>query len=126
MKKLLCALVMLIMSGSPAQALFMGTLQREAWTLEIASASPATTAVTVYSLGNGLQMLAILSVPAGATVQQDFAKPGKTVRRILIEVDPPPAGTLFGQATARIVQGANQVIDVIADLHDARLVFDVE
>ena len=67
-----------------------------------------------------------MSVPAGDTVQQVFTKPGKNVRRIIIEVDPPTNGALFGQATARIVQGADQFIDVISDLHDARLVFDVE
>ena len=126
MKKLMCALAVLMLTCSPAQALFMGTLQREAWTLEIASASPDTTAVTVYYLGNGLQVVEIMSVPAVDTVQQVFAKPGKNVRRIIIEVDPPTNGALFGQATARIVQGADQFIDVISDLHDARLVFDVE
>ena len=127
MKKLMCALAVLMLTCSPAQALFMGTLQREAWTLEIASASPdGTTAATVYYLGNRLQVVEIMSVPAGDTVQQVFTKPGKNVRRIIIEVDPPTNGALFGQATARIVQGADQFIDVISDLHDARLVFDVE
>jgi hypothetical protein len=126
MKKLMCALAVLMLTCSPAQALFMGTLQREAWMLEIASASPDTTAATVYYLGNGLQVVEIMSVPAGGTVQQVFAKPGKNVRRIIIEVDPSTNGALFGQATARIVQGADQFIDVISALHDARLVFDVE
>lgn len=126
MKKLMCALAVLMLTCSPAQALFMGTLQREAWMLEIASASPNTTAATVYYLGNRLQVVEIMSVPAGDTVQQVFAKPGKNVSRIIIEVDPPTNGALFGQATARIVQGADQFIDVISDMHDARLVFDVE
>jgi hypothetical protein len=125
MKKLMYALAVLILTCSPAQALFMGTLQRETWTLEIASASPDATAVTVYYLGNGVQVVEIMSGPAGVTVQQVFAKPGKTVRRIIIEVDPTTSGVLFG-ATVRIVQGADQFIDVISDLRDARLVFDVE
>jgi hypothetical protein len=126
MKKLMCALAVLMLTCSQAQALFMGTLQREDWTLEIASSSPdGTTAVTVYYLGNGLQVIEIMSVPAGDTVQQVVAKPGKNVRRIIIEVDPPNNGVLFG-ATARIVQGADQFIDIISELRDARLVFDVE
>jgi hypothetical protein len=123
MKKLMCALAVLMLTCSQAQALFMGTLQGEDWTLEIASSSPdGTTAVTVYYLGNGLQVIEIMSVPAGDTVQQVVAKPGKNVRRIIIEVDPPNNGG----ATARIVRGADQFIDVISELRDARLVFDVE
>jgi len=122
MKTLMCALAVLLLTCSTAQALFMGTLQREAWMLEIASASPDTTAVTVYYLGNGLQVMEIISVPAGDTVQQVFAKPGKNVRRIIIEVDPSPNGA----ATVRIVQGADQFNDVIFGLHDARLVVDVQ
>jgi hypothetical protein len=109
---------------SPAQALFKGTLQREAWMLEIASASSDTMAVTVYYLGSGHQVIEILTVPAAETVQRVFARPRRDVRRIIIKVDPPANGALFGQATARIVQGADQFIDVIAD--DARLVFDIE
>ena len=126
MKILMCAVAVLLSTCSPAHALFMGTLQREAWTLEIASASPEITAVTVYYLGSGLQVIEIMKVPPVDTVQRVFPKPRRGVRRIIIEVDPAASGTVFGQATARIVQGADQFIEVIADLHDARLVLDVE
>jgi hypothetical protein len=126
MKVLMWALAVLLLTCSPAQALFKGTLQREAWMLEIASASSDTMAVTVYYLGSGLQVMEIITVPAAETVQRVFATPRRGVRRIIIEVDPPANGLLFGQATARIVQGADQFFDVIADLHDARLVFDIE
>jgi hypothetical protein len=125
MKTLMCALAVLLLTCSPAQALFMGTLQRDAWMLEIASASPDTTAVTVYYLGNGLQVIEIMSVASADTVQQFFAKPRKNVRRIIIEVDQPTTGALQA-TTVQIVQGATQFNDVISGLHDARLVVDVE
>ncbi len=126
MKILMCALAVLLLTCSPAQARFMGTLQREAWMLEIASASPDITAVTVYYLGSGLQVIEIMKVPPADTVQRVFAKPRRGVRRIIIEVDPAANGTVFGQAAVRIVQGADQFNEVISDLHDARLVLDVE
>ena len=126
MNVLMWALAVLLLTCSPAQALFKGTLHREAWMLEIASASSDTMAVTVYYLGSGLQVMEIITVPATETVQRVFAKPRRGVTRIIIEVDPPANGLLFGQATARIVQGADQHIDFITDLHDARLVFDIE
>ena len=104
----------------------MGTLQRDAWMLEFASASPDTTAVTVYYLGSGLQVIELMQVPPADTVQRVFAKPRRGVRRILIEVDPVANGSVFGQATVRIVQGVDQFNAIISDLHDARLVLDVE
>jgi hypothetical protein len=110
----------------PGAGSFQGHAAEKAWMLEIASASSDTMAVTVYYLGSGLQVIEIMTVPAAETVQRVFAKPRRGVRRIVIEVDPPANGLLFGQATARIVQGADQFNDDIAGLDDARLVFDVE
>ena len=120
MKKLMCALAVLMLTCSPAQALFMGTLQREAWMLEIASASPDTTAVTVYYLGNGLQVMEIISVPAGDTVQQVFAKPGKNVRRIIIEVDAPagatiPVDIIQNGSIAVTIQGYGRLVFEVVD-----------
>lgn len=132
MKKLMCALAVLILTCSTAQAVFKGTLQRDAWVMEFASSSAGTTAITVYYLGRELRVKGIISVPAAATVQHTFPKPGSGVKRIIIEADPPtcdPAacgGSSFGGGTFRIVQGADQFNDVIEDLHDARLVLDFE
>ena len=129
MKKTYPALAVLMLTCSPAQVVLIGTFQREAWTLEIASASPdGTTAATVYYLGNRLQVVEIMSVPAGDTSSTTVSsEPGKNVRRIIIEVDPPTNGALFrpGQlpesSRARISSSSG-----ISDLHDARLVLNVE
>ena len=124
MKRLICALAVLVLAYNPAQAEFKGTLQRnQAWLLEVASASTGDTAVTVYYLERRFDVIETVSVPPALTVQRTFSI-GRGVTRIIVEVDP----ILFGQVTVRVVQGADQFISTVASTRGGdsfRLVFDV-
>ncbi len=125
MNRFLLALAVLVLAYNPAQAEFMGTLQRDqAWLLEIASASTGDTAVTVYSLDRRFDVIETVSVPPAVTVQQTISRPGRGVTRIIVEVDP----ILGGQVTVRVAQGAEQFISTMASSRGGesfRLVFDV-
>ena len=110
MKRLICALAVLVLAYNPAQAEFKGTLQRnQAWLLEIASASTGVTAVTVYYLERRFDVIETVSVPPALTVQRTFSI-GRGVTRIIVEVDP----IFGGQVNLRIVQGADQFISTVA------------
>ncbi len=88
MKRLLYALAVLVLASTPVQAEFKGTLQREqAWLLEVASASPETTAMFagfVDRLGNVEGQVIQVSEPVQEIL---FPKPGRGVTRIIVEVD---------------------------------------
>jgi len=129
MKRLTCTLAALAMVMSayiPAQAEFKGTLQRDQdWFIEINSQSFDAIAVTVYYLGRNLEVVEIMTVPAVVTIQRNIPKPGRGVKRVVVEVDPP----LNGRCTIRIVQGAETFLADFRSTHDGdsfRWVFDVE
>lgn len=115
----LTVLVMVMFTCSPVWAEYAGTLQRDQpFTVSITSASTDTVAVTVYYLDNrGTANIEFMSVSeSGVQVQQEFPRPGKGVRRVIIEVDPPSGGT----ASLRIDQFPPVNVD-----GSVRIVFDV-
>ena len=101
MKRIICtlaALALLIWAGPPARAEYRGELRRDiAWQVQVDnSASAGRTAVTVhYLIGRsgekeiGRDEIEIGLVEANARTQLIFSKPGRGVRRIIIEVDAP-------------------------------------
>jgi len=126
---ILAALAMVMMTTIPAQAEFKGTLQRDQdWLLEINNESPDSTTATVYYLGKNLEVIEILTVSAAETIQQTIPKPGRGVRRAIVEVDPTfnPSGN-YG-AIVRVVQGAPNFTSRCISTREGdtfRLVFDV-
>lgn len=106
MKRFICslaALAMLTWTCPPAQAEFKGDLRRDIdWVLIVDnSASAGPTAVTVhYLIGKSGEKeisrdeIEIALVAANARTQLIFSKPGRGVRRIIIEVDPPQFATI--------------------------------
>jgi hypothetical protein len=96
------ALALLVGASWPAQAESLGTLPHDQdWTLEVTNSSSEATAVTVYYLGNNLDVIAVLSVPAAGFLEETLTRPGNRVKRIVIELDPPPGG----HTTVSINQG---------------------
>lgn len=94
---------MLIWTCPPARAEYKGELRRDIeWFLNVDnSAAAGITAVTVhYLIGKSGEKemsrdeIEIAVVTANARTQLTFSKPGRGVRRIIIEVDPPPGGTI--------------------------------
>ena len=132
MKRMICTfavLAMLVWTCPPAQAKFMGTLQRDQdWLIHFDNSSSCCgTGMTVYYLGNGRVLgLEIFTVPgisdeSQGRVEYAFSKPGRGVGRIIIEVDP-------GSDALDIPVEINQIgSSFTATLHGSgRLVFDVE
>ena len=107
MKRLVCTfatLGMLIWTCPPARAEWKGELRRDLeWRLAVDNSAVAgPTAVTVhYLIGRpdeneiSRDEMEIRSADAGARVQFFFSKPGRNVRRIIIEVDGPKGGTII-------------------------------
>jgi|SRR5215216_2415776 len=106
LKRLTCtlaAIATLIWTCPPAQAEYKGELGRDIeWVINFDnSASAGKTAVTVhYLVGRSgdkdisRDEVEIEVVEAGARTQLIFSKPGKGVRRIIIEVDQPTSVTI--------------------------------
>jgi hypothetical protein len=106
LKKMICtlaALAMLIWICPPAQAEYMGELRRDIdWVINVDnSAAGGKTAVNVHYLisrrdENQISRaeIEIGLAAAGARTQLIFSKPGRGVRRIIIEVDPPQTATI--------------------------------
>jgi hypothetical protein len=111
MKRFICtlaAIAMLIWICPPARAEFRGELLRDIdWILNFDnSASAGPTAVTVhYLIGKSGEKeisrdeIEIAAVDANARTRLIFSTPGRGVRRIIIEVDPPPGGTIDVEVT---------------------------
>ena len=57
------------------------------------------TAVTVFYLGRNPPDPTIITVPAIATVQYPFPKPGRGVKRIIVAVHPPKGATVPVEVT---------------------------
>ena len=131
MKGLICALsvlAILVLSSGPAHAASKGSMQRDVWSLELDNTAVDATTMTVYYMGKRLQVVSLITVPGGVQgFSQSMPKPGKGIRRVIIDVDPPDNG----RVTARINQGA--IVAVSEDLGSVaggpgqsyRLVFDV-
>lgn len=106
MKRLICtiaALAVLTWTCLPAQAEYKGELRRDIeWVINVDnSASSGNTAVTVhYLIGKSGEKeisrdeIEIALVAGQARTQLIFSKPGRGVRRIIIEVDPPQGATI--------------------------------
>lgn len=99
---------------------FKGVLKQQmAYTIEVASASAEKTAVTVLKVNRRDKIASAdpSTIAAAATTQiQDNV--GGNIDRIVIMVAPPEGG----QATVRVVQGADQFIQIC--MGDTQLVFD--
>lgn len=115
-----CTLAVLIWTCAPVQAEFKGTLQRDQdWTLNVDNgATGGTTAVTVFYLGRSDES-EFRTVLVGEGVSLAFSKPGRGVRRIIVEVNPPrgqlvPVELVQGQSYTWMSEG------------DSRVVFNVE
>ena len=110
-KRMVCtlaALAMLIWICPPAQAEFRGQLLRDIdWILNFDnSAAAGPTAVTVhYLIGKSGEKeisrdeIEIASVDATARTQLIFSTPGRGVRRMIIEVEPPRGATIDVEVT---------------------------
>ena len=113
----IAALAMMLWAQVPAHAEYLGMLPKDQdWTMEVISSSPDNIAITVYYLGNNLDVIEVMTVPTGAVVQKAFSKPGSRTKRIIIEVDPSPGG----RATFSFNGGTPINID-----SSGRLVFNV-
>ena len=134
MKRLTCTLaaLALVMGISiPASAEFKGRFVRDLpWMLEITNTSSDDMAATIYYLGRDLEVVEIVTVPAGTTVQRNIPKPGRGVRRVVVDVDLPFPESLINPptATVRMVQAGLSFLDDIMSSQAGdsfRFVFDV-
>jgi hypothetical protein len=122
-KRLICtlaALAIFIGTCPQAGAAWVGRLPRDQdWQLELTGATNSTYSLTVYYLdARGSEVIGIMTVAGTDPVTQTFPKPGRSVKRIVIEVDPTPGS----QCAIRINQGSSITID---DPSGVRLVLDV-
>jgi hypothetical protein len=126
MKRVFCtlaALTMLIWTCPQAHADFIGSLPSDQeWQLEVTAATPSTNAATVYYLDRrgGSDIVGIMTVIGADPTSQTFPKPGRSVKRIIIEIDPSPGS----QCTIRINQGG-QITLADSSGSGFRLVLDV-
>ena len=121
----LALLAMLIWECPPAQAEYQGELRRDLdLVLNVDNSSAASrTAVTVHYLSSGRDEneisrdeIEIRLVPAGGRVQFVFSKPGRGVRRIIVDVDAPKSTTIdvdFAGFPERIEGHGHLVFDVV-------------
>lgn len=137
MKRLTCtlaALALVMTISIPGRAEFTGKLQRDQpWMLEITSGSFDNITATVCYLGRNLEVIELVTVQPGATVQTNIARPGRGVRRVVVDVDLPfddeSISSNPATATIRMVQGAASFIDDITSSRPGdtlRFVFNVE
>lgn len=127
MKKIirpLAALAMLIWTCPPAQAEFKGQLLRNLdWELTVDNSSTTgATALTVEYLSTrgdeneiSRERIEIRLVPGSERVRLLFSKPGRGVRRIIIEVDAPtgasiPVDIIQDGSSAVTVQGYGRLV----------------
>jgi hypothetical protein len=132
MKRMICtlaALATLIWMCPPAQAEYKGQLRNLAWELAVDNSSTTGgTAVTVHYLSNrrdedeiSREEIEIRLVPGSARVRLFFAKPGRAVRRIIIEVDPPTGETIIpveinqNSSIVETIQGYGRLVFDVAD-----------
>ena len=126
MRKLNCAiatLALVMYTFVPARAQYLGTLPKDQdWAIEVTSSANDDITLTIYYLGHNVDLIdAEMTVHSGTVVQRTFPKPGARVKRIIVEVDPPPGG----RATLRFA-GGNGTFGTPINLDNAgRLVFNI-
>ena len=129
MKRLTCilaALAMVMLTHIPAQAEFLGTLQRDQpWSLGVDNSNnthPAT--VTIFYLGSKDPNFDIYTVPAVTDLNLTNFRIPKGTRRIVVEVDPS-----FGEPTGGLVTQQASGFPLFSDParggETFRFVFDV-
>ena len=124
-KRLACAiaaLAMLMLTCTPAQAEFDGTLQgNQTWTVELDNSNNAeAAAVAIYSIDKmgKAEYFQIATLPGTQLVTLTVTKVPKGTVRVIIEVDSGPGRSV----ATRVVQG-NPFIS--PGTEDFRMVFDV-
>ena len=134
---LLGTLAVVLLAYSPAQAGYAGTLRDDLpWTLKVWATNGAgvwPTAVTIYYVGRGLDVEAILTVPRvgpEGAITYELAKPAR-VKRIIIEVDGPTC-TVAGFEGSQSLPGVGLVhsfraesLDLDCEGSSDRVVLDV-
>ena len=119
-----CTIALLISTCPTTQAEFKGQLRRDLdWSLNVDNSSTTgATAITVYFLGSRGGDIEFRTVPGGDRVQLFFPKPGRGVRRIIIDVDPPSNQTIpvdlsqppfIGSIFETVVGRGHLVFDVV-------------
>jgi hypothetical protein len=108
-----CALAVLVWTCAPVRAETFGTLAHDQdWTLQVTNSTNDYGAVRVYYVGRALDVIDVFTVPAStaqgnSVVERTLPAPGKRVKQVVIEVDPP-----FGEGGCqfRINNGAQSAI----------------
>ena len=122
MKRLTCALATLALvmcTYIPARAEFGGRLPRtEDLTITITNTAATTTLVTIYYLDKrGIDVVGTMTATGTDPTLETFPKPGKGVRRVIIQVDPSPGTqtklTLNATAPQTIEAGIQLVFDLV-------------
>lgn len=119
-----CTFALLISTCPTVHAEFKGQMRRDLdWSLNVDNSSTTGgTAITVYYLGSRGGDIEFRTVPGGDRVQLFFPKPGRGVRRIIIEVDPPNNHTIpvdlsqppyIGSIAETVVGRGHLVFDVV-------------
>jgi hypothetical protein len=119
MKRLTCMVAALatVMSAYPVQAEYIGTLPKDQdWSVVVQNQGADDATLTIYYLGNNLDVIGFMTVPLLSTGTETFPKPGNRVKRIIIEVDPALGG--------RAVVTVGNLNSLNCD-EDKRLVFNV-
>jgi hypothetical protein len=87
--------------------------------VEITSFSTNTIAVTVYYLDDrGVDLIEFVSVPSNIRLEREFPKPGRGVKRVILEANMAP-----GDHAVELFSSSLPGRYFVAD--DIRLVFDV-
>ena len=119
----IAALAMLMLTCTPAQAEFAGTLQgNQTWTVELDNSNNAeAAAAAIYSIDKmgKAEYFQMVTVPGVQLITLTVTKVPKGTVRVIIEVD---SGRGDSVAT-RVVQGGNPFIS--PGTEDFRMVFDV-
>lgn len=118
MKRLTCTLATLAMvmwTYVPAKAEFNGTLPNDQEiTITVINTLATTTAVTIYFVDKrGLDVIGNMTVKGTNPTSETFPKPGRGVRRVIIQIDP-SHGTqtvvAIGGAAAQTIEAGIQLL----------------
>ena len=119
----IAALAMLMLTCTPAQAEFAGTLQgNQTWTVELDNSNnPEAAAVAIYSIDKmgKAEYFQMVTVPGVQLITLTVTKVPKGTLRVIIEVDPALGLEVF----VRVIQGENGFGHGGAG--DFRMVFDI-
>jgi hypothetical protein len=114
---MLASFAVIVSAYAPTRADYGGRLPRDQdWTMEIQNVTNSTTTFTVYYVDRrGLDVIATRTVVGTAPTPETFPKPGRDVRRVIIDIDP----TTGAPTNFRMNNGAAIQIE-----DGKRLVFD--